>query len=397
VRLDEDTGVSFSRGGRGLQPEDALRRMLDRAGSLPILLADWAVSRWVLFLCLVSVLIAVPFALTSYWSTVLGFGLIYSLVALSVVVLTGWTGQLSLAPFAFLGVGAFGCAFFSRGMVPIVHGHLPFWLVVPLCGLLTIPAALIIGAPALRLRGFFLALATLAFGAAASNWLFPIVQGKHKDHVLLPHFFQGTTKPQFALAAGVTVLVFLAVGNLQRSRVARSFFALRDSESTAVSFGINPATSKLLAFATSGLIAGLAGGLLGYFSPTVQPNQFDFTFSLQWIVATVVASVIAIPGAILAAFLFSVAPQLYATTSTGVNQAPLILGAIGGIRTVTDYPNGLAMFFKRLLRPFDSGERVAWASADTTGTAALTKQARADEEVEEELFSLAAASAEVRS
>jgi hypothetical protein len=111
----------------------------------------------------------------------------------------------------------------------------------------------------------------------------------------------------------------------------------------------------------------------------------------------VVASVIAIPGAILAAFLFSVAPQLYATTSTGVNQAPLILGAIGGIRTVTDYPNGLAMFFKRLLRPFDSGERVAWASADTTGTAALTKQARADEEVEEELFSLAAASAEVRS
>src|SRR5207237_5720546 len=150
-------------GGPGLPPGDALRGGRHGAGALPLPLTDWATSRWVLATFLVAAMVIVPIALTAYWSTVLAFGLIYALVALSVVVLTGWTGQLSLAPFAFVGVGAFACAILTTDL------RVWFPLVPLLCGLACVPFALIVGAPALRLRGFFLALATLAFGAAASD------------------------------------------------------------------------------------------------------------------------------------------------------------------------------------------------------------------------------------
>ncbi|MEA3020259.1 MAG: hypothetical protein QOI47_1783, partial [Actinomycetota bacterium] len=165
IRVDEDSGVGFG-ATTGLHLEDRIRRALDRRGVLTLLVADWSVGRWALAIGAVGSILIIPVLTVSYWSTVLGTGVFFALVALSVVILTGWTGQISLAALAFAGAGAFGSALLST------QAHLPFWLVMPLSGVVAVPLAVLVGVPALRLRGFFLALATLAFMVACEGWLF---------------------------------------------------------------------------------------------------------------------------------------------------------------------------------------------------------------------------------
>jgi branched-chain amino acid transport system permease protein len=290
----------------------------------------------------------------SYWSTVLAFGVIGSLTAASIVVLTGWTGQIGLAPLTFVGVGAFATAVMTDAW-----SWLPAPLVIPLAGLVTIPFAVLVGLPALRLRGFFFALATLTFAFAGQGWLFvqPSLAEKQVDRGV---FGERYTQPIFYTALGIAVLVFLALRNLQRTRVARTFFAIRDSETTAQVMGIDPVRYKLLAFGVSGFVAGVAGALNGFLNPDVQAVAFGLQFSLAAVLSAVVSGVGLLFGAVLSGFLFSVLPQLAATPTEGVNQAPVIVGGLLAISTIRDYPNGLASFLARLVRPFHPGERAAW-------------------------------------
>jgi branched-chain amino acid transport system permease protein len=176
--------------------------------------------------------------------------------------------------------------------------------------------------------------------------------------------------------------LFIGIRNLSRTHIARTFFALRDSESTAVSMGIDPVRYKLLAFSMAGLIGGLAGAVLAYLAPTIQPINYAFFASLSWVLSTVVASATVLAGAVVAGFLFSVVPQLTASPTGGVNQAPVIIGGITAILTVTDYPNGLASFLSRLVRRFDAGESIAWSSdeAGENVAAAVAEAGRDDVE-----------------
>ena len=216
--------------------------------------------------------------------------------------------------------------------------------------------------PALRLRGFFLALVTLCFAAAGSDWLFVQPNLAKHQHVARGVLTQGFSQPTYYVSLLLAVGVFIAIRNLSRTHIARTFFALRDSENTAVSMGIDPVRYKLLAFSMAGLIGGLSGAILAYLAPTIQPINYAFAASLAWVLNTVVASATVLAGAVVAAFLFSVVPQLTASPTGGVNQAPVILGGIAAILTVTDYPNGLASFLTRLVRRFDPGESIAWTS-----------------------------------
>jgi branched-subunit amino acid ABC-type transport system permease component len=376
VRLDEDTGVSFARSGAGLNPEDLVRRSLDRRGALTLILRDWPTGRLLLGGMIAAVLLLVPVFTVSYWSTVLAFGVIGTLTALSVVVLTGWTGQIGLAPLTFVGVGAFATGIFTSGW------GLPFFVAIPLAGLLTVPFAVVVGVPALRLRGFYFALATLAFAFAGERWLFFRSVFADHDKVDRGVLDQSTTAPIYFASLGVALLLFLAMRNLRTSRVARTFYAIRDSETTAQAMGINPVGYKLLAFAVSGFIAGVAGALTGFLNPTLQPIAFGLQLSLGVVVGAVVSGVNVLFGAVLAGFLFSVLPQLTATPTSGVNQAPVILAGVLAIRTMTDYPNGLASFLQRLVRPFEAIERVAWSTDEDEGvTAAVAiSQSEAEEE-----------------
>jgi branched-chain amino acid transport system permease protein len=358
IRVDEDSGVGFARLGSGLQLEDRLRRGLDRRGVLQLLLADWPIGRVVLGLGVAAALLAVPVFTVSYWSTVLGTAVFYGLIALSIVVLTGWTGQISLATLAFAGAGAFGSALLST------QANLPFWIVMPLSGLIGVPLAIIVGIPALRLRGFFLALATLAFMVAAESWLFTQSFLQTRNDVTRGVLREDLSQPAFYISIFFAGLVYVGVRNLGRTRVARAFHAIRDSENTAISMGIDPVRYKLLAFALSGFIAGIAGGSFGYMNVKVTAGSFTFLLSLSFITFIVICGLAVQAGSMLVPVLFVLLPAVTARPVNAVNQSLFILAGFLAVRTVTDYPNGLASFYSRLLRRFDPGERVAWASAE---------------------------------
>jgi branched-chain amino acid transport system permease protein len=389
VRVDEDSGVGFGRSSSGLQPEDFVRRGLDRRGALMLLLTDWTTGRWVLGGGIAIAALAAPIFTVSYWSTVFGAAVFYALIALSIVVLTGWTGQISLAALAFAGAGAFGSAILST------QAHLPPFVVMPLSGLIGIPIAILIGVPALRLRGFFLALATLAFMVACESWLFTQPDLTTRNDVNRMFLRDDISQPAYYLSLFFAVLVFLGVRNLGKTRVARAFHAIRDSENTAVSMGIDPVKYKLLAFALSGFIAGMAGGSFGYMNLKVVSGSFTFFLSLTFITYAVIAGISLQAGALAVPILFVLLPTLTARTTTGTNQSIFILSGYLAVRAVIDYPNGVAGFWSRLLRPFSSSERVAWTT-DEAGDGPAPEAALASAETDEPgLFEHAAEELEV--
>src|SRR5207248_1168661 len=126
----------------------------------------------------------------------------------------------------------------------------------------------------------------------------------------------------------------------------------------------------LLAFAVSGCIAGLAGGCAGYLHIKIQAQNFTFLGSLTLLVYTVIAGIGLLAGAALMPVGAWIIPSLLIPPTSNVNNGPYIIGAFLAVRTVMDYPNGVAAFWSRALRPFHSSERVAWASSEKEGAPA---------------------------
>lgn len=232
---------------------------------------------------------------------------IYALVAVSVVLLTGWVGQISLGHAALVGIGSF------------VTGHVvaldvPFPFSLPLAAAITGAAAALLGAVAVRVRGLYLAVATLVFSWMASEFLFrqrwfisnsqisarPI--GKRGE---LP-YFDFTDRRIFYLVAWATLgAVVFAAANMRRTKTGRAFFAIRGSEMAAASLGIDVVRYKLIAFATSGFIAGAAGNLIMTDARVVSADQFRFTISLFYVAVAVVGGLTSLPGAVASGLLFA--------------------------------------------------------------------------------------------
>jgi branched-subunit amino acid ABC-type transport system permease component len=411
IRVDEESGVggmTVTFGGQS-PAEDRIRAFLRKRAALWLALQDWRTARWVLGLGGLALVMVVPIFTTGYWSSVLANGLIFALVALSIVVLTGWAGQVSLAQYAFVGVGAYTAAVLSG------TAHLPFWLVVPITVALSVPFSLLIGIPSLRLRGFFLALVTLAFAVALDQNVFLATPIENHNSVqwtttktvrqlaqTVIHRPFGYTSEVFYLGLAVTLGCFFLMGNLRRSRTARAFLAIRDSEPTAVAFGINPTKYKLLAFCIGGGIAAAAGALFAYLFVTADPTSFLFVTGVAVVGYAVITGIAELFGAVLAAFFFAVLPQLLATPVSGVNQTFPILTGVLLILTIYSYPTGSGGFLKRLVRPDDETRLILtadrFAPAPTRVAAAESGLAlalagdgeRAGEEAEEAVWSQAA-------
>jgi ABC-type branched-subunit amino acid transport system ATPase component/ABC-type branched-subunit amino acid transport system permease subunit len=237
--------------------------------------------------------------------------LTYAMVGVSLTVLTGWTGQVSLGHFAFLGVGAYTAAHAAaRGF------GLP--AVLLLAGLASAAAAAIVGLPAVRFRGLFLAVSTLAFAFVANTWLFRqewVAQGKSGSHAItdahLPWLGAITTaRGHYYVTLIVLLGVVAAVLAIRRSNVGRSFIAVRDNEPVAAAHGLTQTTVKLVALALSGFIAGLAGALWGVASANWSYQSFDATMSLVVLSLAIVGGVNRAHGPILGAFAVFAWPYL---------------------------------------------------------------------------------------
>jgi ABC-type branched-subunit amino acid transport system ATPase component/ABC-type branched-subunit amino acid transport system permease subunit len=261
---------------------------------------------------------------------------LYAMVAVSLTVLTGWAGQLSLGQFAFVGLGAMTTA-------ALVRQGVGFAPAVGIAALVGGAAALVVGAPALRIPGLFLAVTSLAFAVAASSWLLSRSIFLHGDaSVTMPRAVVGSFSlaPQrtyYVVCFAALLIVLVVVSRLRRSGFGRSLIAVRDNERAAAAMGLSPARVKLTAFAISGAIAGLAGGLLAGLYVTFGAERFTATESLQVVAIAVIGGLASVTGTVLGALFvvglpvaFSDSPNVALLTS-GAGLLVLLLFVPGGL------------------------------------------------------------------
>ena len=209
---------------------------------------------------------------------------IFACVALSMNMLTGYLGQLSLGHQAFFGIGAFVAA------TMVTVNSLPFVAGIVIGGLSGAFAAIVLGGVALRVRGLYLAIVTLAYGLLAENSLFLIrslTGGGAGVTATRPQLF--ATNRQYAyLCLIVLAVLFVFDWRLMKSKAGRAILAIRDDEKVAASFGINVTGYKLLAFVLSGTYAGLAGALFAFQIQNVNAAPFNLALALTFVLMAVV-------------------------------------------------------------------------------------------------------------
>jgi ABC-type branched-subunit amino acid transport system ATPase component/ABC-type branched-subunit amino acid transport system permease subunit len=252
----------------------------------------------------IAVALTLMFTLSASWQASFLITLASGILVLSVVVLTGYAGQLSLAQYALAGFGAWVAA-----RLAATQGF-PFEAALVAGIVLTVPVGLLVALPALRTRGVDLAVATLALAEMISAIVFnngTLTGGFVGTTVPTPRFFGLDINPithagrygTFALVA--FVLVALMVSNLRRGRSGRRLLAVRANERAAASLGVHVYSAKLYAFALSSAIAALAGVLIGFQNPNVQFADFDVFGSINTVLYAVVGGVGWVSGALIGA------------------------------------------------------------------------------------------------
>ena len=275
----------------------------------------------------------------------LGEAVVMAAAALSLNVLMGYAGQISLGHFTLLGVGAF----MSGWITGADRLALPFILAVPAAALMGAAVALVIGFPALRLRGLYLAVATITFVFAMQESVFKIEQiSRGSAGVAFPRP-QINTFIMNRNADYLTVLVLLLLGiwlfdrAITGSKVGRAFQAIRADESVASSFGIDVARYKLLAFVLSGGLAGVAGCMYGHLYGTVTAESFPLGKSLLLVVIVVIGGLGNRVGVVISAVFYALFPiyvvKVFGDAFRGTDQ---LLGAALLMYTVSRHPGGLA-------------------------------------------------------
>jgi branched-chain amino acid transport system permease protein len=275
-------------------------------------------------------LFAAPWLLPEYWLAQLTFVLIYSIVGLGLMLLAGFTGLFSLGHAAFLGVGAYTQAV-------LTNAGWPFPLSLTAAAALSAAAGVVVGLPALRVKGIYLGIATLAFGFIVEEVLARwdgVTGGNAGLHVKPPGI--GDWKLEsgtgfYFLCLSVTVLATLAILNVLRSPTGRAFVAIRDSEISARSMGIQLARYKTLSFALSAALAGLGGALYAHKIRFLSPDQFGILQSIDLLLMVVIGGLGSVHGAFLGALFLITMPQLIAIAKDAL---PAAIGQAPGLQSV---------------------------------------------------------------
>ena len=284
------------------------------------------------------------------WETVFNNGLTLSIILLSVTLITGMAGQLSLCQATFAGIGAFTAA--------VLSVHLGFnFLVGGLIGAaLAAIVAVVLALLSLRLRGLGLALMTLAaallFDSTAFNniWVTGGAQGTSLNSKWLgtSAFFNFDGHAMFLLAISVLVVAVVVVLLVRRGTVGRNLSAMRGSETATAGLGVNPTWQRIVVFALSGAIAGVGGVLYSIQQQHVSPVDWNTSFSLVLVVLVVTTSVGTVEGAIQAGIGFFVTEQVltFLPSRFGGPSLTIVLFSFGAL-TYASHPEGVLEFQKR--------------------------------------------------
>jgi branched-subunit amino acid ABC-type transport system permease component len=296
----------------------------------------------------------ITLVLSDFWAYVATNTLIFGLLGLSLVVLTGWSGQVSLMPGTFAGVGA--CL---AWLLDTQLGY-PFALAVPLAALGTIPVCALVGYAALRLRPLYLAIGTVAMAGLFEETLFRqewFANGGRAMSVSRPDVIGG----DHAYALVVVVLagaLFAATAALGRSRTGRALRMVRDNDQAATAGGANPVKYRLLAFALSAAYAGMAGALLAYLLGSFSTPAFSFlVLSLSAFGLATVGGIRSPIGAAVGAFAFVYLTEVFRGRGTVSDWTSVLVG-VGIIAVLAFSPDGLVGVVQRLVARVRGGDRV---------------------------------------
>lgn len=281
------------------------------------------------------VALGAPFVLGEANLIVLTYIAIFGIVAVSLVLLTGWSGQVSLGQFAFAGLGATGTA------VAITAHHMDLFAALAVGAILAALGAVVVGIPVLRLSGQFAAVTTLAFAVPVSSFLlnpsrFPNLNPSTVARpILLRRFPLENSRTFYFLCAAFLALAFIAVRNLRQGRTGRALLSVRDNDLAAASWSVSPNRLKLTAFVVAGAIAGVAGGLYVVGLRGMPYNGFSPISSLSVFTMVVVGGLGSLEGGLLGAVYVGSVQNLlggYAQLlATGAGLLVLLMVAPGGL------------------------------------------------------------------
>ena len=283
---------------------------------------------------LMLLLLGAPWLFAEYWLAQLTLVLIYSVAGLGLMLLAGYTGLFSLGHAAFLGVGAYTHAVLTN------HG-VPFPIALACAAGLSAAVGLVVGLPALRVKGIYLGMATLSFGFIVEEVLArweSVTGGNTGIHIKKPDLFGwvlNSAEQFYWLCLVIAVIATLGLLNLLRSPTGRAFVAIRDSEISAQSMGIHLAYYKTLSFALSAALAGIAGALYGHYLQFISPDQFNIMQSIDLLLMIVIGGLGSVHGVFLGAIFLITLPELIGQIKDylppAIGLAPGLKGLVYGL------------------------------------------------------------------
>ena len=256
------------------------------------------------FCALLVFLAAFPFLFKNYYVYVANYMAINIIVVVGLNLLVGYTGQISLGHAGFFAIGAYST------IVLMTDVHLPFLLALAAAGLISAGFGFLLGLPALRLEGPYLAIATLGFGVTITQIIGKIKmlgerQGLHAPELSIGPWQLSTDRDFYYLLVPLTVLLVLVARNIVKTKVGRAFVAIRDADIAAETMGVNLTMYKTLAFAVSAFYAGVGGGLYAFVLRFIEPTLFSLFMSVMFLTMAVVGGLGSLMGAVTGAALLS--------------------------------------------------------------------------------------------
>jgi branched-chain amino acid transport system permease protein len=289
-----------------------------------------------------AVLVLVPLSWNASRVNLFSFGLTLAIAVVSLTVLTGWAGQISLGQMAFVAVGAA-----TTGRLYLMGWD--FFLALLAAGLVGAFVATLIGLPALRIRGPFLAVVTLGFALATGSfflnreffpWIVP--EGRITRPVILGKFDLESEHTYYLILLIALLLVLASARSFRNSRAGRVLVATRDNSRAAQSYGISPVRAQLTAFALSGFIAAIAGGLQVFHQHGLTSSVLEAPQSILLFTIAVIGGLASLPGAMLGAALLTF---LYYSPLTRLPAVQLLASGVGVLVILLFLPAGLGGLF----------------------------------------------------
>jgi branched-chain amino acid transport system permease protein len=300
--------------------------------------------RRLLWPALLALAVLPPFFVNDYVQYILNATLVYAVVAVGFNIVLGYAGQLAFANAAFFGVGAYTTA------ICMSRWHWQFLPALLVAALLTALVGLVVSLPALRLRAYYLAIVTLAFGELLrwgyihADWLTLGSSGLPVPSASLFGLSLASDRARYWLFLGLTALVLWGSANLLRSRFGRALVAVRENEAAAAAMGIAPALTKIGAFAWSGGVVGIGGAMFALLLGRITPESFDLSQLLLHFSLVMIGGLGSLVGSVAGAVVLTAAPELLRNVA-GLEEIVFSLLLIGVLLFL---PKGLAGLLSRV-------------------------------------------------